>query len=70
MLALIGLAAAPAIGAADAGVYTAAQAQRGSALYDANCAPCHGVSLQGASAIALSGPYVSSQVGGRPPYRG
>jgi len=55
LLAVIGLAAGSVSGADDAGVFSAAQAQRGAALYDAHCAPCHGVSLQGASAIALSG---------------
>ncbi|MBK8316334.1 MAG: c-type cytochrome [Acidobacteria bacterium] len=37
------------------GVYTAAQAKRGQALYQANCAACHGQSLEGASASALKG---------------
>lgn len=55
-LVLIGLVSAPANGADDARLYTSAQAQRGAALYDLNCASCHGFSLQGGSAIALSGP--------------
>ncbi|MBK6796087.1 MAG: PQQ-binding-like beta-propeller repeat protein [Acidobacteria bacterium] len=37
------------------GVYTEAQAKRGQALYEANCAACHGQSLEGASASALKG---------------
>lgn len=54
-LLLIGLLSAQAAGADDARLYTIAQAQRGAALYDQNCASCHGVSLQGGSAISLSG---------------
>jgi alcohol dehydrogenase (cytochrome c) len=37
------------------GVYSAAQATRGQALYAAHCAKCHGQQLEGASAAALSG---------------
>jgi mono/diheme cytochrome c family protein len=37
------------------GVYTEAQAQRGADLYGKTCARCHGKSLEGADAAALSG---------------
>src|SRR5262245_26781251 len=37
------------------GVYTAAQASRGEALYKERCAVCHGVSLAGAQAPPLVG---------------
>ena len=37
------------------GVYTAAQAQRGQALYDRKCASCHGLQLEGATSTALAG---------------
>lgn len=37
------------------GVYTAAQAARGVALYGQQCASCHGASLQGVSAPPLQG---------------
>lgn len=36
-------------------LFTEAQAQRGQALYTAKCASCHGTSLEGGSASALSG---------------
>lgn len=38
-----------------AGLFTEAQAQRGQSLYAAKCASCHGASLEGGSASALSG---------------
>jgi mono/diheme cytochrome c family protein len=38
-----------------AGLYSAAQAQRGERLYETNCAQCHGARLEGASAVPLSG---------------
>jgi cytochrome c len=39
------------------GVYTEEQARRGAALYDGECASCHGVELTGADEVpALSGP--------------
>ena len=42
---------------ATAGAYTAAQATRGRAVYDAACASCHGAALQGVfEAPALAGP--------------
>jgi S-disulfanyl-L-cysteine oxidoreductase SoxD len=37
------------------GVYTAEQAKRGNTLFLANCAECHGPSLQGGSGKALAG---------------
>jgi alcohol dehydrogenase (cytochrome c) len=37
------------------GVYTAAQARRGQALYDKHCASCHGQQLEGGSASAMAG---------------
>jgi S-disulfanyl-L-cysteine oxidoreductase SoxD len=37
------------------GVYTAEQAQRGNNLFLANCAECHGASLQGGGGKALAG---------------
>jgi mono/diheme cytochrome c family protein len=44
-----------ATSAQGAGVYTAAQATAGSALYAANCSQCHGQSLEGISGPALAG---------------
>ena len=37
------------------GVYTAAQSKQGQAIYKENCAACHGDSLDGQDAPALSG---------------
>jgi mono/diheme cytochrome c family protein len=37
------------------GFYTPAQAQQGRALYGANCAACHGATLQGGAGPALAG---------------
>ncbi len=37
-------------------VYTALQATRGQAVYDAKCASCHGQQLEGRTAAPLSGP--------------
>jgi alcohol dehydrogenase (cytochrome c) len=37
-------------------IFTAAQATRGQAVYDAKCAACHGAQLEGKSASALTGP--------------
>ena len=39
--------AAPAQGSVWGGVYTSAQADRGAPLYEAECAECHGPSLEG-----------------------
>ena len=41
------------------GVYTTAQSDRGRAAYRMSCASCHGESLQGDLAPALSGPFWS-----------
>jgi mono/diheme cytochrome c family protein len=38
------------------GVYTAAQAERGQAIYKERCAPCHGATLQGQVGPPLTGP--------------
>ncbi len=38
-----------------AGIFTAAQAQRGQTLYASKCATCHGQALEGASASPLTG---------------
>jgi cytochrome c553 len=38
------------------GVFTTVQADRGRQLFVENCAGCHGENLEGASAVALSGP--------------
>ncbi len=58
-VAAIGLAVtgwAVQVAAQDAqGLYSKEQAERGSALFTANCAQCHGAQLQGAEAPALIG---------------
>ncbi|HWQ33488.1 MAG TPA: PQQ-binding-like beta-propeller repeat protein [Blastocatellia bacterium] len=41
--------------AQQSGIYTEAQAARGQALYDARCASCHGLQLEGGSASPLAG---------------
>jgi mono/diheme cytochrome c family protein len=41
--------------AQDVAVYTAAQAQEGAAIYERQCAPCHGGTLEGGSGPALKG---------------
>lgn len=38
------------------GLFTAAQAARGSAVYAKRCVGCHGQSLEGATSVALTGP--------------
>jgi cytochrome c len=49
------------------GVYTDAQANRGNALYQDNCAACHGGSLQGEDENPpLSAKHFSSRWGGLP----
>jgi cytochrome c len=49
------------------GVYTAAQADRGNALFQDNCAACHGGSLQGEEENPpLSGKHFASRWGGLP----
>ena len=37
------------------GIYTAAQAHRGQAVYDKRCAACHGLQLEGGSSTPLAG---------------
>jgi len=60
-VAVAALAATTAVTQAQAprtvqdGVYTAAQASRGGAVYGQQCASCHGATLQGASAPPLQG---------------
>jgi S-disulfanyl-L-cysteine oxidoreductase SoxD len=62
-----GMAAAQPIKTAADGIYTAAQASRGEALYQNNCASCHGGSLQGEEENPpLSGKHFSSRWGGLP----
>jgi mono/diheme cytochrome c family protein len=51
-LIFIGLARADSAKA----FFSEAQAERGRELYSEHCATCHGASLQGVSAVALSGP--------------
>ncbi|MFN7944335.1 MAG: PQQ-binding-like beta-propeller repeat protein [Blastocatellia bacterium] len=41
--------------AQQSGIYTEAQASRGQALYEARCASCHGLRLEGGSASPLAG---------------
>ena len=47
------------------GIFTEAQAQRGQSLYTSKCASCHGQSLEGASAAALSGGKFAGKWGGK-----
>ena len=59
--------AQPAAHTAQDGVFTDAQANRGNALYQDNCASCHGGSLQGEEENPpLSGKHFSSRWGGLP----
>jgi S-disulfanyl-L-cysteine oxidoreductase SoxD len=59
--------AQPAARAAQDGVFTSAQADRGDALYQNNCAACHGGSLQGEDENPpLSGKHFSGRWGGLP----
>lgn len=55
---------------APAGGYTAAQAERGKAVYEQSCASCHGASLRGGAnefaAPALAGPFFYEKWAGRP----
>src|SRR6185503_16747936 len=48
------------------GVYTAAQAQRGEAIYKDQCAPCHGATLQGQVGPPLTGPDFTADFGKQP----
>ena len=56
--------------ALSAGAYTAAQAERGRAVYREHCQSCHGSSLRGGAnefaAPALAGPFFFDAWGGRP----
>ena len=56
--------------AAAGGAYTAAQAERGRAVYQEHCLSCHGSSLRGGAnefaAPALAGPFFFDAWGGRP----
>jgi len=57
----------PAAAPASGGVYTTAQAERGNALYQANCAVCHGGALQGEEENPpLSGKHFNTSWGGKP----
>lgn len=49
-----------------AGVYSAAQAERGRPVYQARCATCHGDRLQGGAGSPLSGPDFLSNWSARP----
>jgi S-disulfanyl-L-cysteine oxidoreductase SoxD len=49
-IVLLGFVAMAAGQSVRDGVYTAAQADRGKALYSANCASCHGATLDGSGA--------------------
>ncbi len=51
---------------AQSGAYTEAQADRGKAFYQAKCAACHGASLGGGLAPALTGSGFDAVWGGRP----
>ncbi|MBD49360.1 MAG: hypothetical protein CME23_03585, partial [Gemmatimonadetes bacterium] len=50
-------ARAQAPGVGDTGYFTAAQAARGSDIYTAQCASCHGAALDDGSAPPLTGDY-------------
>ena len=59
--------AQPATHTAQDGVFTSAQADRGDALYQNNCAACHGGSLQGEEENpSLSGKHFFTRWGGLP----
>lgn len=47
------------------GLFTEAQAQRGQTLYASKCASCHGASLEGGSASALSGSKFAAKWNGK-----
>jgi mono/diheme cytochrome c family protein len=58
MAAVVFAAGAAQAGSVNDGVYSAAQAQRGRATYDAECARCHGPTLGGGGGgPAISGPF-------------
>lgn len=50
-----------ALARAGAGLFTVAQAQRGKIAYDAQCAMCHGVRLEGGDAPALTGVVIAQR---------
>ncbi len=50
----------------ETGLYMREQAEQGRALYDSNCASCHGRDLAGESAPALAGPRFARRWTGRP----
>jgi cytochrome c len=68
-LAAVAVLVSPAMtGAADTaatGFYTAEEAQQGRTLYGANCASCHGDSLQGGAGPSLIGPNFLATWGSR-----
>ena len=45
------------------GIYTKEQAERGHQLYDAQCADCHGTTLEGTTSTPLTGPQFSASWG-------
>jgi mono/diheme cytochrome c family protein len=66
-VALIAAAAftAQTTSAQSTGVYTAAQAKDGLAIYTAQCSMCHGVKLEGVSGPALAGSDFIAQYSGQ-----
>jgi len=54
-LAIGGAFAVPRAFAEEAGLYTAAQAERGGQLYQQFCSACHGSQLQGSPSVPLTG---------------
>lgn len=53
------------LSAQSAGVYTAAQATAGAAIFTAQCSECHGAKLEGVSGPALAGPDFMSKWSGQ-----
>ena len=64
--AAIGVTHAQATRSAQEGVYTDAQAARGQALYDKQCASCHGQALKGLAAPPLMGDGFAASWQGQP----
>ncbi len=63
-LTAFGAATFGLVWAQPAGIFTAAQAQSGRAIYDQNCSACHGANFEGSGdAPALVGGHVPAQVG-------
>ncbi len=52
----------------EAGIFTAAQSERGKALYAERCAACHGANLAGATAPPLAGPPFAASWGPASPF--